>query len=104
MMEDILKGYEPIDYRDWILGDEARNAVNIKRLKLLEPNEIKIFDTAAPYNDARNDPGQAELVAYFTIKLLGYNSKGQREVAVPAAILHDIGFYFDHPTALEKTC
>ena len=98
----MLKEYAPIDYRKWILGSEARRGVNIKRLNVLDKKETEIFDASIPYNDARNDPGQAELVTYFTIKLLGYEPKGQREVAIPAAILHDIGFYFDEPTAWKK--
>lgn len=102
MAYNILSNYKPIDYQNWIMGDSARKAVNLKRLKLLRPIELKIFNNASPYNDARNDPGQAELVVYFAVRLLEYKKEGSRSVVVPAAILHDIGYYFDEPTAWKK--
>lgn len=102
MMNDVLNDYIPIDYRSWVLGDEARRGVNLVRLNLLEQKEIDIFNAAASYNDARNDAGQAELVAYFSVRLLNYLKNGRREVVVPAAILHDVGFYFDGATTWKK--
>ncbi|MAG02099.1 hypothetical protein CMI42_02075 [Candidatus Pacearchaeota archaeon] len=91
-MNHSLKDYKPMDYRDWIIGDEARNGANIKRLGILNEKELTILEAAIPYQDQRNDPGQAEIVAYFAVKLLDY-LPGKREVVVPAAILHDTGFH-----------
>jgi hypothetical protein len=91
-MEFNFNDYQPINYRTWILGDKAREGVNLMKLGLLDYREYKIFKAAAPYQDQRDDPGQGEMVAYFTIKLLDY-LPGNREVAVPAAILHDTGYY-----------
>ena len=96
-----LEDYKPIDYSVWVLGDEARNGVNIKRLDMLKPNELEIFNAAIPDNDARNDPGQAEIVTYFGLKLLEY-LPGIREVVVPACIHHDIGFAGEDPGAWLK--
>lgn len=98
----MIKNYTHIDYREWIIGNQARNGINIKRLNILNKKELEILNKAIPYQDARNDPGQAEIVAYFSIKLIGY-LKGIREVVVPSAILHDIGFYFTNdPFAWKK--
>ena len=84
--------YTPIDYSNWELGDSARNGVNIKKLDLLNPNELEILNATTPYQDQRNDPGHGELTAYFAIKLLD-DIPGTREVVVPAAILHDSGWW-----------
>ncbi|MEK6983826.1 MAG: hypothetical protein AABX33_04600 [Nanoarchaeota archaeon] len=100
-MSRILRRYTPIDYRAWTMGDLARKGINIKRLNLLNPKEIIVFNNAFPYNGGRNDPGQAELVTFFSIRLLGYLG-GNRKIVVPAAILHDTGFYFDEPDAWKK--
>ncbi|MBU0466795.1 MAG: hypothetical protein KJ718_01365 [Nanoarchaeota archaeon] len=96
-----LEDYGPIDYRTWILGDKAREGANIKKSNILTSEELKIWDESIKYQDQRNDPGQGEIVTYFVIKLLNY-LKGKREVAVPAAILHDTGFYGEDPTAWKK--
>ena len=96
-----LKDYTPIDYRKWIIGDDARKGVNIKRLNLLSSKELEILEEAIPFQDQRNDPGQGEIVAYFAIQLLKY-IQGDREITVPAAILHDIGFYGCDPNAWKN--
>ena len=85
--------YTPINYRDWIVGDEARSGINIKKLKILTSEEHKILEEAIPYQDQREDPGQAELVTYFASNLLQYVQDAKREIAIPSAILHDIGWY-----------
>lgn len=87
-----LNKYTPLDYRTWILGDQARKGVNIKRLDLLDEGELRIWNSAIPYQDQRNDPGQGEIVAYFAKEFLKY-IQGNRKVVVPAAILHDVGWY-----------
>lgn len=91
-MENITE-YVPLDYRAWILGDKAREGVNIKRLGVLNENELRLLDSAIPFQDMRNDPGQAEIVAYFASKLIDLGMPGEREVAIPSAILHDTGWY-----------
>ena len=96
-----FNSYIPINYGTWILGDEARKGANIKRLKLLRKKELEIWNGAIPYQDQRDDPGQGEIVTYFTIKLLDY-LPGKREVAVPAAILHDTGYYGIDPIKWKK--
>ncbi|MFH1607971.1 MAG: hypothetical protein ABIA78_02460 [archaeon] len=97
-----LETYNPINYNGWILGDEARKGVNIKRLGIFNPNEIKLFDFLIPYQDQRNDPGQGELVAYITEKSRIYYPGIIREVANPAAMGHDTGFWGGDPTAWKK--
>ncbi|MEK6820357.1 MAG: hypothetical protein AABX71_01480, partial [Nanoarchaeota archaeon] len=87
--------------RNWILGDRARKGVNIKRLGILTEEELRIWNDAVPYQDQRNDPGHGEMTAYFAIKLLKY-LPGEHRVAVPAAILHDTGWYGDDPEAWKK--
>ena len=85
-----LNSYNPIDYSKWVVGDEARTGVNI--LHLLNEKERAIWDMAIPFQDQRDDPGQGEMVTYFAIQLLNY-MEGRREIVVPAAMLHDTGWY-----------
>lgn len=87
-----IEEYKPIDYRNWILGDEARKGVNIKRLGLFSKDELKIWDESVFYQDQRDDPGHGEITAYFALKLLDF-LPGNRRIVVPAAILHDTGWY-----------
>lgn len=84
-----LKAYQPIDYQKWLLGEQAREGANIKHLFTRE--ELTIWNKAQPYQDSRNDPGHAEFVTYFALQLLKILG-GKREIIVPAAILHDIGW------------
>ena len=44
-----------------------------------------------PYQDKRDDKGHAENVTYFALKLIDY-LRGNREIIIPAAILHDTGW------------
>jgi len=78
--------YQPINYSKW---DFSGKGVNI--IPLLTKQEEKIWYDSLPYQDKRNDIGHAEIVTYFSIKLLEY-LKGIREIIVPAAIEHDIGW------------
>jgi len=101
-MEFNIEDYQPVDYRKWILGDPkrkddpARNGVNIKRLDLLGPYELEIWDEANRYQDSRNDPGHGEFVTTFAVKLLDY-LPGVRGIVIPSIILHDIGWYGQDP-------
>ena len=94
--------YKPIDYRQWILGDQARQGVNIQRLQTLNQQEQKVFDTSIPYQDARNDPGHAELTAYFAKFLLPFYPNTIPEIVVPTAIVHDNGWAGEDPGAWER--
>jgi hypothetical protein len=94
--------YKPIDYRQWILGDQARQGVNIKRLDILTPDELNIWNLSQQYQDARNDPGHGEMATYLAIKLLPYYPKAIREISVPTTELHDNGFFGEDPNAWQK--
>jgi len=94
--------YVPLDYRTWILGEKAREGINIKRLNILKPEEVKLLEATVPFQDQRDDPGQGEMVAYFAINLLHYYPEAVREIAVPTAICHDIGWYGGDPEAWNK--
>ena len=89
-MQFNLETYHPIDYRLWIVGDEAREGINIQ--PLLTSTERGLFREAVPFQDQRGDPGQGEMVTYFAIMQLNYLN-GNRDIVVPAAILHDTGWY-----------
>lgn len=51
----------------------------------------KIWELALPYQDKRNDKGHAQTVAEYTFKLCQIE-KANDVIAIPAAILHDIGW------------
>lgn len=97
-----LQIYKPINYREWILGDEARKGVNIKRLDLLNEDELKIWDEAVSFQDSRNDPGHGEFVSYFAFKLSDY-LPGNRAIVIPSIILHDIGWCGQDPDEWKRT-
>ena len=88
----ILKDHKPIDYNNWIIGDRAREGANLIFLNLLNSEELEIWKEAILYQDQREDPGQAELVTYFAIQLLNY-IKADRNIVIPAAMMHDLGWY-----------
>jgi HD superfamily phosphodiesterase len=50
-----------------------------------------IRDMALPYQDQRDDPGHAEVTLYYAQLLLRYE-KGDRDIIIPAIILHDVGY------------
>ena len=94
----MLEKYVPIDYRTWILGDKAREGINIKKLNLLNQEELGIANASISYQDARNDPGHWEFSTRSALVLLNY-LPGKREIAVPTTICHDIGWYGNDPNA-----
>lgn len=96
-----LTNYDLTDYRTWVLGDEARQGVNIKRLGILRPRELDLVDAVAQFQDPRNDPGQGEWVAMHGIKLLDF-IPGIREVVFAQNLTHDIGFYGVDPNAWKR--
>lgn len=59
---------------------------------LLTPLEQKIWQTALPFQDKRQDQGHAEVVTYFSLELLKHHTEAKRAIVVPAAILHDTGW------------
>jgi hypothetical protein len=50
-----------------------------------------IWYLALPYQDQRDDPGHAEVTLYWVQVLLG-SEGGDEDVAIPAMILHDVGY------------
>jgi len=50
-----------------------------------------IWKLAIPYQDKRNDKGHAKTVLHFALKLLKIE-RADKNIAIPAAILHDIGW------------
>lgn len=51
----------------------------------------KIWETALPFQDKRDDAGHAEIVTRFATKLCELE-KADGDIVIPAAILHDIGW------------
>ena len=51
----------------------------------------RIWDLAFCYQDKRNDKGHAKIVTNYVIKLAEIE-KADKNVVIPAAILHDIGW------------
>jgi putative nucleotidyltransferase with HDIG domain len=78
--------HKPIDYSEWNFDGTGKNIVNF-----FLPIEKKLWNVALPYQDKRDDIGHAENVTYFALKLVEYLN-ANREVIIPAAILHDIGW------------
>ncbi len=101
-MEFNLDSYQPIDYREWILGDECRKAVNLKRLNMLNDREISLIEISSKYQDCRNDPGHGEFATYSALRLLPYYPNAKREVVVPTVWVHDMGFYGEDPSSWQK--
>ncbi len=82
--------HTPINYNSWNFLGIGNNIFGY-----LNSIEEKIWDSALSYQDKRNDTGHAENVTYFALKLLNYipeDRKLVREIVVPSAILHDIGW------------
>lgn len=78
--------YTSIDYKKWNIDGKGNNL-----LELMSPIEKDIWQKALPYQDKRRDTGHAENVVYFALKLLEIID-AKREIVIPAAILHDIGW------------
>ena len=89
-MKDIILEYEPIHYGRWIYDGKGRNI----KTGLPDPYWT-IWEEALPYQDKRDDPGQGEIVTLMAQKLLGHFGEGDKEIIIPAAILHDIGWDVD---------
>jgi len=88
--------YTPINYDSWNFEGKG---VNI--LHLLSPIELKIWNSAFPFQDKRDDKGHAEFVTYFALNLLK-QIKAERGIVIPAAILHDIGWSQLPRTEIER--
>lgn len=96
-----ITDYNLIDYRTWILGDLARQGANIRRLKLLSSDELRLLDATRDFLDLRNDPGHTESSLYFVIQLLNF-LPGVRDIAVPGITEHDTGFFGIDPVEYKK--
>lgn len=89
-MQDIILEYEPIPYGCWIYDGKGRN------IKAEMSNQYwTIWEKALSYQDKRDDLGQGEIVTLFACKLMEHIGGGDKEVVIPAAILHDIGWDVD---------
>jgi len=78
--------YKSIDYKNWNFNGKGLNI-----LKDISSTEKKIWKIALPFQDKRGNIGHTEFVTYFAIKLNNY-LKGNRNITIPAAILHDVGW------------
>lgn len=79
--------YIPINYDSWDFSGRGKNIVDF-----LNSVEKNIWERALPFQDKRNDTGHAEFVTHFALKLLNFHPNTEREIIVPTAILHDIGW------------
>ncbi len=120
-MQFKIEEYTPINWKTWILGGRGDNIKPPfykttffirETLANLETNlsekhwriweQIPFFEDIKdrkdienfPAQDARDDPGQGEIVTYFSKKLLDYIS-GEEDVVIPAAMFHDTGYTID---------
>ena len=75
-----------IDYKRWDFTGRGKNI-----LPFLTQQERAIWFAALPFQDKRNDPGQGEIVTYFSLFLLRL-IYARRKIVIPSAILHDIGW------------
>jgi hypothetical protein len=62
-----------------------------------DPRLKALWEKASPYQYARGDGRHTENVTYFTAKLLEHEKEAEAIVALPAAIIHDIGWYWMTP-------
>jgi hypothetical protein len=86
-VREILNDYKPIDYNAWDYSGKGANIATE-----LSPLEGAMWIEALPVQDKRHDPGHAEHVVYFALKLLQYHPSANRNIVMPAAILHDTGW------------
>ncbi|MBS3074999.1 hypothetical protein J4429_00910 [Candidatus Pacearchaeota archaeon] len=92
-MEFNLDSYQPIDYRKWILGEESRQGINLRRLNFFRGREEEFFEESEPYHDRRNDAGHVEISLFLSIPISKDPSiKANRKVFGPAIEFHDNGY------------
>ena len=101
-MEFSIESYPLIDYRTWVLGDACRRAVNLKRLNMLNREELALVDISSKYQDPRNDSGHGEFSVYTALNLLQYFPDAKREIVVPATWMHDMGFHSQNPNEWKR--
>lgn len=76
-----------IDYSKWDFSGKGSNL-----LHLFKDKEKRLWKSSFEYQDTRRgEKGHAEVVTYLALRLLEQVG-GDREVVVPAAMLHDIGW------------
>lgn len=78
--------YIPVNYNTWINGGKGKNIES-----LLSKKHWEIWKKALPFQDTRDDVGHGEFVTFFAYELLKY-LPGEKNIVIPAAILHDIGY------------
>ncbi len=62
-----------------------------------DPRLKALWEKSFAFQHARGDGRHAENVIYFTAKLLEHGKEAEAQVALPAAIIHDIGWYWMTP-------
>jgi hypothetical protein len=83
----LLENYRLMNYDAWDYSGKGDNM-----LPFLTELEEEIWNQALPYQDKRHDPGHTETVVYFAHKLLSFHPEADRDIIIPAAILHDAGW------------
>lgn len=84
-----MLNYQPIDYNSWNPDGTGKNI-----LPHLSDIEREIWQKALPFQDKRNDKGHAEVATKFALDLTKL-IEGDRNIVVPAIILHDVGYDID---------
>ncbi len=59
-----------------------------------DPRLEILWEKALVFQDVRGDGRHTENVIYFSAKLLEHDKEAEAQVALPAAIIHDIGWYW----------
>ncbi len=96
-----IRNYHLIDYRVWILGKETTEGINLKKEDILTEKEWDFWQDCTDFLDQRNDFGHAEITMHFAMFLLKHYP-GDRNVVFPAALLHDLGFYYTEDKSAWK--
>ena len=60
----------------------------------------KIWETALPYQDQRNDDGHARVTLKYAKELVKLED-GNEDIVIPAIILHDVGYSQIHTPGTE---
>ena len=78
-------------------GFTEEEMIVLKKHLDADPRLIALWEKASAYRNARADGRHNENVIYFTAKLLEHEKEADAQVALPAAIIHDIGWYYMTP-------
>ena len=86
-----IQKYSPLDYR----GYPSLGRGEMIRAELTR-EEQRVWNEIIDFHDKRGDPGHAETVTYFALRLaeMAQCSKAERRRVVLSSMLHDIGWSF----------